>query len=181
MDTKYGTVADRLTAAAAALRQDVKIRRGKPVFSDEKVKAFWETLEARDCIRIVRGKLPVTTIIPVGPLSGYLSRNRTDAALKANASFFIMDRFDCATVFDHIGTPLGLQVKDGVVLNPPLYDREALLVKKDGSVSLEPSQPGLGGRKGKEAGDCGRPCGGGLRRPGGHSRLGLRTAAGGAL
>lgn len=165
LDTKYGTVADRLTAAAAALRQGVKIRRGKPVFSDEKVKAFWETLEARDCIRIVRGKLPVTTIIPVGPLSGYLSRNRTDAALKANASFFIMDRFDCATVFDHIGTPLGLQVKDGVVLNPPLYDREALLVKKGGSVSVEPVSVNrltleIGGqtwRVGENAALCTRP------------------------
>ena len=138
METRYGTVADRLTAAAAALRRGVKIRRGRPVFFDEKVRAFWTELESRGCIRIVSGKLPVTTIIPVGPLAGYMSRNRADAALKANASFFIMDRFDCATVYDHIGTPLGLQVKDGAVLNPPLYDREALLVKKDGSVTVEP-------------------------------------------
>ena len=137
-ETKYGTLADRLTAAAAALRAGVKIRRDRPVFSDDRVRAFWEALEKRDCIRIVSGKLPITTVIPVGPLGGYMSRNRTDAALKANASFFIMDRFDCATVFDHIGTPLGLQVKDGVVGNPPLYDREALLVKKDGSVRVEP-------------------------------------------
>ena len=47
-----------------------------------------------------------------------------------------MDRFDCATVYDHIGIPLGLRVKDGVVENPPLYRREALLVKKDGSVAV---------------------------------------------
>ena len=138
METKYGHLADRLTAAAAALRSGVKICRGKPVFSDEKLRAFWEELEARRCIRVVSGRLPITTIIPVGPLAGYLSKNRADAALKANASFFIMDRFDCATVFDHIGTPLGLQVKDGRVLNPPLYDREALLVKKDGTVTVEP-------------------------------------------
>ena len=138
LETKYGAVSDRLTAAATVLRGGVKIRRGRPVFSDGKVKAFWEALEKRGCLCIVSGKLPVTTIIPVGPLGGYLSRNRTDAALKANASFFIMDRFDCATVYDHVGTPLGLQVKDGAVLNPPLYDREALLVKKDGSVAVEP-------------------------------------------
>ena len=58
--------------------------------------------------------------------------------MKVNASFFIMDRFDCATVYDQVGTPLGLRVKDGVILDPPLYEREALLVKKDGSVTVEP-------------------------------------------
>lgn len=134
----FGTVADNVTAAAAALRKGVRIIRGKPVFSDEKVKAFWTELERRDCVRIISGRLPITTVIPVGPLAGYLTRHEESAALKANASFFIMDRFDCATVYDHIGTPLGLQVKNGVVENPPLYDREALLVYRDGSVSVEP-------------------------------------------
>lgn len=134
---KYGTVADDLTAAAAALRRGVKIIGGKPRFADEAVKAFWETLESRDCIRIVSGKLPITTIIPVSGTPGYLSDTEPDAALKVNASFFIMDRFDCATVYDQVGTPLGLQVKDGEVKNPPLYDREALLVRKDGTAAVE--------------------------------------------
>ena len=57
--------------------------------------------------------------------------------MKVNASFFVMDRFDCATVYDHLGTPVGLCIKDGVVENPPLFDREALLVRKDGTVSVE--------------------------------------------
>lgn len=134
---KYGTVADRRTAAAAALRRGVKIVHGKPRFADETVRAFWEALDRRDCIRIVSGKLPITTIIPVGGAAGYLTDTETPAALKVNASFFIMDRFDCATVYDQIGTPLGLLVKDGVVENPPLYDREALLVYKDGRVAVE--------------------------------------------
>ena len=133
----FGAVADRLTAAEAALRRGVKIIGGKPRFADENIKRFWETLESRDCIRIVSGKLPITTIIPVGSAAGYLSDAEPDAVLKVNASFFIMDRFDCATVYDHIGTPLGLLVKDGIVENPPLYDREALLVGNDGSVRVE--------------------------------------------
>lgn len=135
---KYGKVADRLTAAAAALEQGVRFRKGKPVFRDGRIEAFWYALEARGCIRVVRGKLPITTVIPVGGNTGYLSRIEPDAKLKVNASFFIMDRFDCATVYDHIGTPIGLCVKDGTVINPPLYGREALLVKKDGTVSVEP-------------------------------------------
>lgn len=134
---KHGCVADRLTAAAAALQAGVRIVGGKPVFRDARVERFWQTLEQRNSIRIIRGKLPITTIIPVGNAPGYLTEAEQDAALKVNASFFIMDRFDCATIYDHVGTPFGLRVKDGVVTSPPLFGREALLVKKDGSVSIE--------------------------------------------
>jgi hypothetical protein len=66
-----------------------------------------------------------------------LTETEPDAAVKVNASFFIMDRFDCATIYDHIGIPLGLCVKNGVVENPPLFCREALLVRKDGSTAIE--------------------------------------------
>lgn len=133
---KYGAVADRLTAAAAAMERGVKIIRGKPVFRDSKVEAFWNVLVERDSLRIISGKLPVTTMIPVGSTTGYLSEAEPQARMKVNASFFIMDRFDCATIYDHVGTPLGLCVKDGVVLNPPLFGREALLVKSDGSTAI---------------------------------------------
>ena len=133
---KYGHVADQLTAAAAAMEEGVRLRQGKPVFRSEAVKAFWQELERRDCLRVIRGKLPTTIFIPVGHAPGYLTQTETDARLKVNASFFIMDRFDCATLYDHVGTILGLCVKDGVVTNPPLYHREALLVKKDGTVTV---------------------------------------------
>ena len=134
--TGYGVVADILTAAAAALKQGARMVNGKPKFANEQVKKFWEALEARDCIRLVRGKLPTTQFIPVGNAPGFLSETE-DAVLKVNASFFIMDPIDCATVFDHVGTCLGLMVKDGRITNPPLYRREALLVRKDGSVAVE--------------------------------------------
>ncbi len=134
---KYGTVADKTTAVAAALEAGVKIIGGKPVFSDPLVKEFWQGLVSRNCLQVVSGKLPVTTIIPVGNWAGYLSRTEPDATMKVNASFFVMDRFDCATVYDHLGTPVGLCVKDGVIQNPPLFQREALLVRKDGTVSVE--------------------------------------------
>ena len=132
-NTSWGQVADPAIAAAAILRRGVTLRGETPVFRNAQARALWEALD----IRIVRGKLPVKQIIPVGNLSGYLTEGEP-AELKVNASFFIMDKFDCATVFDQIGTPLGLLVKDGVVENPPLFDREALLVKQDGTVSVEP-------------------------------------------
>ncbi len=133
---KYGTLADKLTAAAAALESGVKIVGGKPVFKNRWVKDFWNALKQRNCLEVISGKLPVTTVIPVGNTAGFMTQAEPDAALKMNASFFIMDRFDCATVFDHIGTPLGLCVKNGVVENPPLFRREALLVKNDGSTCI---------------------------------------------
>lgn len=149
---KYGTVADPLTAAAVAMEKGVKIIGGKPVFFDQNVKAFWETLVKRNCLHVISGKLPVTTMIPVGNTTGYLSKTEETAAMKVNASFFIMDRFDCITLYDHVGTPLGLLVKKGVVKNPPLFGREALLVKDDGSISI--TQPKLADLKIEIGGIC---------------------------
>lgn len=133
---KYGTLAEPLAAAAAALKSGVTIRRGQPVFRDTAVRDFWQTLEHHDCVRVVSGKLPITTFIPLSNQAGYLTEIEPDARLKVNASFFIMDPFDCATVYDHAGTPFGLNVKDGVVTRPPLFGREALLVRRDGSISV---------------------------------------------
>lgn len=135
---RYGRVADPLTAAAAALERNVRIRGGCPRFRDEATERFWKALEERGLLRVVSGKLPVTTIIPVSNGCGRLSQAAQGAAVKVNSAFFIMDRFDCATVYDHIGSVLGLQVRNGVVLNPPLYGREALLVARDGSVQVRP-------------------------------------------
>ena len=134
----FGSVAHRLTAAAAALKAGVRIKKGQPVFKNPQLKPFWQELEKRGCVKIISGKLPVTTIIPLGERPGYMTETETDAAMKVNASFFIMDRFDCATVYDHLGTPFGLCVKDGLVTRPPLYNREALLVRENGAVDIRP-------------------------------------------
>ena len=134
-----GDYGDALTAAAGILRAGLRLdRQEKPHFRTPEAKKLWEALEAKGALTVVSGKLPFTTVIPISRRTGYLSRNEEAAAMKVNASFFIMDRFDCATVYDQVGTPLGLRVKDGVILDPPLYEREALLVKKDGSVTVEP-------------------------------------------
>lgn len=133
---KYGTVASPLTSAAVLLRNDVSIHGGKPAFRSEDAKQLWAALEEANCIRIVSGKLPTTKIIPVTNIPGFLTQAEPEAVLKVNASFFIMDSFDCATVYDHVGTPFGLCVKNGIVTHPPLYNREVLLVDKNGGVSI---------------------------------------------
>lgn len=136
---EYGHLADDLTVAAAALQQGVTFENGDPWFADEEVRSFWMELEKRGCLRIIHGERPTTTFIPLCRASGYLTESEGEAPLKVNASFFIMDMFDCATIYDHVGTPFGLCVKDGTVKNPPLFGREALLVRKNGAVSIESS------------------------------------------
>lgn len=133
----YGLMADPLTAAAAVLRHGVKIIGGTPVFSDNEAETLYRELEERQCLRVACGKFPTTSIIPVRENVGLLSAVEPGAAMKVNASFFIMDPFDCATVYDQVGTAFGLCVKDGVVEQPPMYDREALMVRADGSVQVE--------------------------------------------
>jgi len=72
----------------------------------------------------------------VAEKAGFLTGCEPDAAVKVNASFFIMDRFDCATPYDQVGTPFGLLVKDGIAEQPPLYGREALLAHRDGRITI---------------------------------------------
>ena len=132
-----GHLSDPLTIAAAALRNGVTVRQDGIRFRDSKIREFWETLEARNCIRIVHGDLPHTTILPVGTECGYLTRSCPDAAMKVNGSFFIMDPIDCGTPYDHIGAWFGLFVKNGIVESPPLFGREALLVHQDGTVTVQ--------------------------------------------
>lgn len=127
---------DPLTAAAMQLRRFLRFRGEKAVLRDAQTRKLWEQLEKQDCVRVVRGKLPITTVIPVADASGFMTASAEDAAMKVNGSFFVMDPFDCATPFDHVGCCFGLYVKDGVVERPPMYGREALLVKKDGSVRI---------------------------------------------
>ena len=133
----FGEVADPLTAAAIGLRRGVKVLGKKIWFRDKVTKEFWQKLEETGSVRIVRGLLPITTVIPVGSEAGLLSETEPDAAMKVNANFFVMDPFDCATPYDHIGIPFGLLVKKGVVEQPPLFKREALVVRTDGSVCVE--------------------------------------------
>ncbi len=130
---KYGNVSDPLTIASIILQEGMKHKKGQPVFLNEQAERLYRALEERGCVHTVRGKLPQTKIIPVGRFAGYLSQVEQDAKLKVNANFFIMDAFDCATIYDQIGTPFGLCIKDGVIENPPLYNREALLVEQEGA------------------------------------------------
>ena len=129
---RYGKVSDSLTIASILLQDGIKIKGQKAAFKTKQAERLYKDLEARGCVRIVCGKLPKTQMIPVSRFAGYLSEVSKEVKMKVNANFFVMDPFDCATIYDQVGTPFGLCVKDGVVELPPLFNREALLVEKDG-------------------------------------------------
>ncbi|MCR5278179.1 MAG: phosphodiester glycosidase family protein [Lachnospiraceae bacterium] len=134
----YGRVTRRELQAAYALERGLKIRAdGKPEFASYKIADFYEKLKADLSADVVCGLIPKTRILPVGNNSGFLSEGASAHSLRVNASFFVMDCFDLASPYDVIGTPLGLNIKNGEILSPPLFGRESLLVRDDRSVSIE--------------------------------------------
>ena len=138
MYKEYGKVFDKLTRTKLAFSRHMKINKEhQPEFDDEVTKEFFNKLRERGCLEIICGKLKKTGIYPVANTFGMMSQCEEKARVKVNSSFFIMDRFDCGSVFDSIGIPVGLQVKNGRIISPPLYDRETLLVTEDGKTSVK--------------------------------------------
>ena len=133
----FGHLADPLAVAAAAFRDGLFLEEGQIRFRTPQIRSFWNTLQQRGCIRTIRGGLPHINVIPVGNECGFLTESCPDAAAKVNGAFFIMDPIDCSTPYDHIGAWFGLFVRDGIVESPPLFHREALLVKRSGEVSIQ--------------------------------------------
>lgn len=130
---KYGNISDPLTIATILLQEGIRVKKEQVHFLNAQAERLYHELEKRGCAHVVCGKFPKTKVIPVGRYAGYLSEVEKDVKIKANANFFIMDPFDCATIYDQVGTPFGMCIKDGVVENPPLYNREALLIEQEGA------------------------------------------------
>lgn len=127
------------TRLTAYLSKHIRLdRKGLPHFKTAAARQIWNDLSEKSCLSVVCGNLPYTKFLRVDSTIGFLTETETDATLKVNSSFFVMDCFDVGSFSDRLGTPLGLCIKDGNVLNPPLFSREALLVKTDGTVEIRP-------------------------------------------
>jgi len=133
---RWGELADEETAAAVLLRESCSLTREGARLRTRTAQELYELLHSTGLAERADGALPFSRYYPVTDCAGYLSENEPDALLKVNSSFFTMDPFDCSSVYDRIGVPIGLMVKDGTILNPPLYEREALLVDRDGTVRI---------------------------------------------
>ncbi|MXI86863.1 phosphodiester glycosidase family protein [Sphaerochaeta halotolerans] len=97
---------------------------------DTSVEEFLGQLEATHVLEMVTGKKDEITFIPIDGKVGFLSS--LTFPLAVNSHFFLMDPTDLDSPFCELGTPHGLALKDGVVLNPPLNHRPCLLVDNTG-------------------------------------------------
>lgn len=104
-------------------------------FSDEMVQREFDRLRSLGFIHVEAGIKDELSFLPVTGGIGFLS-DLSCSSLVANANFFLMDFADCDAPYDVYGTPYGLMVRDGVMLSPPLYGREALAVDKGGKVKI---------------------------------------------
>ncbi len=127
---------DRTAAVTAMFRKNVFYKKGRMSFSDRDTEDVYRRLKQRGCLEELDGKLSKIRFLPVGDTMGHLSQSRKDARLKTNSSFFLFDRLDCDSVYDRIGTAFGLCVKNGKILLPPMFDREVLMVDREGKVSI---------------------------------------------
>ena len=135
-DPEYGLMVNRLTAASVALRKYARYHDGSVRIMESRTRKLYSELARKNCLQIANGNLPFVSVLAVGSGFGFLSHSSIDARVKVNSSFFVMDRFDCATGYDILGNPIGLNVKNGIVEQPPLFDREVLMVDAEGSVSI---------------------------------------------
>ena len=130
---EYGEVFDPLSVVTVQFQKYLSLRGGEVVFDDTATKEFFDLLESRGCLKIARGKRNYIRLLPVSSSLGFLTESETESSVRINSHFFVMDVFDVATVFDHIGCPVGAMVEKEEVLSPPLFDREVLEIQADGS------------------------------------------------
>ena len=135
-DQEYGKVYSKLTRAVIAFNRHAKYKDNEVVFDDDAVRDFYNELKERGCLDIAYGKRSNISFLPVGDGFGFLSECKKESKLKVNSSFFVMDRLDCGSIYDCVSTPLGLCLKDGKIINPPLFNREALLVDRNETISI---------------------------------------------
>lgn len=109
----------------------------KKHYHSKKAKEFIDMLKKRKCFYIVKGKLPINVIMPYSEI-GLLSDRSILGKVKINASFFSFDVIDADSKYDIYGTAIGLRVKDGKILYPPQFDREALIVDNNNCVTIRP-------------------------------------------
>ena len=148
-ETEHGVVFDRQIAASITLKKMVRegsIRNGGGhlEIDDPKIRSFFDELDERGWLCIGYGTKPDTDavgILTLGGDLGYLSKIDPTPAFCCNSHFFEMDLFDNDSPYDLFGVPYGLIVKDGIVSQPPLNNREALVVDLDGNPRI--SRPEL--------------------------------------
>lgn len=105
-------------------------------FHSVKAKKLIQDLKDQGYLYLVKGKNPFIRSFVAYKDIGFISECEENAKLKVNSSFFTFDLFDCQSKYDTYATPLGLCVKQGKIINPPLFHRQALLVDNNNQVQI---------------------------------------------
>ena len=136
-----GTVFDRTLAFALLLEEEGA--KGRVRFSDSTLSAddaglnaFISMMTSSGWLYTLNGKGKGLSFLPLSGRFGFQSHMKRSTRLSVNSHFFIMELPDRDSPYDLYGEGFGLAVKDGAVLQPPLFGRESLLVGRDGRVSI---------------------------------------------
>lgn len=139
MRSTYGTCFSNNVAASIYLNEQVKrgtIKwEGSFTIDDEQASAFLSFLTQENLIEVVEGEGTGLMFVPIHQKMGFLSQARNTSCV-VNSHFFLMDPTDLDSPYCVLGTPHGLALKDGVVLNPPLNHREVFLVTLEGKTQV---------------------------------------------
>ncbi len=139
--TEDGVIFDRQIATCHGLEKMYREGRIRNMgdhleIDDERIAAFISSLEKDGWLGIGYGDKKDVAFFPIGEDLGYLSHTEPTPQLICNSNFFMMDLFDHDSPYDLFGTPYGMIVKNGIVSQPPINNREALLVDMDGKVKI---------------------------------------------
>lgn len=116
--------------------EELRIRwEGKLIVDDEACSAFLSSLEQAGLSAIVQGTGTVIRFIPVHEKMGFLSAVQGPSCI-VNSHFFLMDPTDLDSPYCILGTPYGLALKEGKVMQAPLNHRPVLLVDQQGKTCI---------------------------------------------
>ncbi|MDO4499794.1 MAG: phosphodiester glycosidase family protein [Erysipelotrichaceae bacterium] len=136
-NTEYGTIYSKETLLNIYFRKHICLKNGELVFNNERSEEIFNDLVNKDCLKIAKGKRKYLKFLPVSNKLGFISESHKDSMLRFNSNFFVMDSFDVDSVYDVIGTNIGLCIDDGKIINPSFFDRETFIYKKDGTFLIE--------------------------------------------
>ncbi len=121
---------DRLTALG-----EISLEEEGLTCKDPSLQQFFDALSRAGYLSVVEGVRETVTYVPISGTFGFLSE-ATEEKSAVNSHFFLMDPTDIDSPYDTLATPYGFAVEMGVILQPPLFSREALVVGTNGVAKI---------------------------------------------
>ncbi|MCK9599608.1 MAG: phosphodiester glycosidase family protein [Sphaerochaeta sp.] len=125
---------------AASIHLNKMAEDGRIFFKDRlcthdwEIEKFLDNLQLQGLLDIVKGDGNGVLFIPLNAKLGFPSTIR--ARLVVNTHFFLMDPTDLDSPYCELGTPHGLALKNGTILNPPLNHRPCFVVDQNNKSSI---------------------------------------------